>query len=87
MTMNTQRLSDPTEDEIQKQAYLLYLASGCVPGRDLENWLTAKELLRHRHGRSISHSRGPKPRDLHFPPNAQVQRDPNDRTYPPFNHN
>ena len=42
---------EPTEAEIQHEAYLLWLESGRLPGRDLENWLAAKELLRHRHGR------------------------------------
>ncbi len=43
---------EPTEAEIQHEAYLLWLESGRLPGRDLENWLAAKELLRHRHGRA-----------------------------------
>jgi len=40
----------PTEAEIQKEAYYLWLENGCPVGRDLENWLAAKELLLHRHG-------------------------------------
>ncbi len=43
---------EPTEAEIQHEAYLLWLESGRQPGPDLENWLAAKELLRHRHGRA-----------------------------------
>ncbi|MBI5689328.1 MAG: DUF2934 domain-containing protein [Verrucomicrobia bacterium] len=44
-------IPEPTEAEIQHAAYLLWVESGKLPGRDLENWLAAKELLRHRHGR------------------------------------
>ncbi|HVS51554.1 MAG TPA: DUF2934 domain-containing protein [Opitutaceae bacterium] len=40
--------SEPAEEEIQRAAYHLWLESGCLPGRDLENWFTARELLRHR---------------------------------------
>ena len=43
---------EPTEAEIQHTAYLLWLEGGRVPGRDLDNWLAAKELLRHRHARA-----------------------------------
>lgn len=48
---------EPTEAEIQHTAYLLWLESGQVPGRDLDNWLAAKELLRHHHGRDGSTKR------------------------------
>jgi len=48
---------EPTEAEIQHTAYLLWLESGQVPGRDLDNWLAAKELLRHHHGRDASTKR------------------------------
>lgn len=42
---------EPTEAEIQKTAYYLWLESGCPDGRELEQWLAAKELLKHHHGR------------------------------------
>ena len=35
----------PTEGDIRDYAFHLYLQSGCVPGRDLENWLEAKASL------------------------------------------
>jgi len=41
---------EPTEAEIQHTAYLLWLENGRPEGRDRENWLAAKELLRHRRG-------------------------------------
>lgn len=50
--MNIHPEPEPSEAEIQKIAYHLYVESGCVPGHDLENWLAAKELLKHHHGRS-----------------------------------
>lgn len=50
-------LHEPSEAEIQHTAYLLWLESGKVPGRDLDNWLAAKELLRHQHGRDASTKR------------------------------
>jgi hypothetical protein len=50
-------IPEPTETEIQHAAYLLWLESGQTPGRDLEHWFAAKELLRHRHARSCHRSR------------------------------
>lgn len=38
---------EPTEAQIQHVAYLLWLENGQKPGHDLENWLAAKEYLRH----------------------------------------
>ena len=36
------------EEDIQKCAYFLWQEEGCPTGRDLDLWLAAKELLRHR---------------------------------------
>ena len=36
---------DPTEEEIRDYAFHLYEMSGCLPGRDLDNWLEAKACL------------------------------------------
>lgn len=44
-------LPAPTEAEIQHAAYLIWIEDGRPEGRDLEHWLTAKEMLMHRHGR------------------------------------
>ena len=41
----------PTEAEIQHAAYLIWIEDGRPEGRDLEHWMTAKEMLCHRHGR------------------------------------
>jgi hypothetical protein len=39
---------EPTEAEIQKIAYCLWLEKGCPTGQDLENWFEARELILHR---------------------------------------
>lgn len=36
------------DEKIRKQAYYLWQMDGCCPGRDLEYWLEAKEMVRHR---------------------------------------
>jgi hypothetical protein len=38
---------DPTE-EIRHEAYLLWLQDGCPRGRELDHWLAAQELVKHR---------------------------------------
>ena len=48
--MKTKRTSpiisiEPTEDDIRVYAYHLFEQSGCVPGRDLDNWLEAKACI------------------------------------------
>ncbi len=83
--MRSNSSSEPTEAQIQKEAYLIWLANGCESGRDLDHWLAAKELLRHRHGRP-SGSRPTKaaaaPVSLHFPPSADVRRPEGGATNP-----
>ena len=55
--MNTHNTSvptppEPSEAEIQKVAYRLWIEGGCLQGVERDNWFAAKELLRHHHGRS-----------------------------------
>jgi hypothetical protein len=38
---------EPTE-EIRREAYLLWQQEGCPPGRELDHWLAAQELVKHR---------------------------------------
>lgn len=38
------------EEEIRKVAYELYVKSGCIPGRDLDNWLEAERIVLERYG-------------------------------------
>ena len=53
---------EPSESDIQKAAYFLWLELGRPAGRELETWLAAKELLRHRRSRaSISAGRATPP--------------------------
>ncbi|MDW7972043.1 MAG: DUF2934 domain-containing protein [Thermodesulfovibrio sp.] len=33
------------EEEIRQVAYELYVKSGCIPGRDLDNWLEAEKIV------------------------------------------
>ena len=61
---------EPTEAEIQKEAYYLWIESGRPDGRDLELWHAATELLRHRHGPASA----PALSIVHFPPSHEAQR-------------
>jgi hypothetical protein len=36
----------PTEDQIRRRAYEIYLARGSRPGSELQDWLTAEAELR-----------------------------------------
>ncbi len=33
------------KDEINKIAYEIFIKSGCVPGRDMDNWLEAERIV------------------------------------------
>ena len=74
---------EPGEAEIQKAAYHLWQGKGCPVGCDVDLWLEAKELLRHRapsaapatgHGpaaraaKSSSRAAAGAPAGVHFPP-------------------
>lgn len=50
---HTPALFEPSEADVQQVAYRLWVESGQVSGRDLDNWLTAKDLLRHRHSLNL----------------------------------
>jgi len=47
-TKTTPHTHEPAEADIQRCAYFLWLEEGRPSGQDLDIWLTAKELLRHR---------------------------------------
>jgi hypothetical protein len=38
------------EEEIKMVAYELYVKSGCIQGRDLENWLEAERIVLAKYG-------------------------------------
>ncbi len=40
------KLQHPTFFEIQKRAYEIYLARGCVPGHDKDDWFQAERELK-----------------------------------------
>ena len=42
------QMFDPPEAAIQHTAHFLWLEEGRPAGRDLDLWLRAKEILRHR---------------------------------------
>jgi hypothetical protein len=43
-----------SKDEIARRAYDLYLARGCEPGHNLDDWLQAEHELRDRSLASIT---------------------------------
>jgi len=85
--MNANPLFEPTDEEVRKTAYLLYLASGCVPGRDLENWLAARSYVASQAPADAEKGQNPSTVLLHFPPNAQATRGPFDSLSPFENRN
>lgn len=38
------------EEEIRRVAYEIYVQSGCIPGRDLDNWLEAERIVLEKYG-------------------------------------
>lgn len=74
--MNANPWFEPTEDEVKEAAYLLYLASGCVPGHDLENWLSAREKIVSQHSKVAETAQRSTIATLHFPLNANASRGP-----------
>lgn len=71
--MNSPFCCQPSIAEVRERAYLHYVASGCQPGRELENWLLAEREVRERLDPSIPESEDV-PSLLHFPPNADALR-------------
>jgi hypothetical protein len=59
---------EPSEAEIQKKAYHLWIEGGCLEGVELDNWQAAREFLSHHHGAA-----GEAPA-VHFPPSHRAQR-------------
>jgi hypothetical protein len=49
--------AEPSEAEIQKVAYRLWVEGGCLEGVESDNWFAARELIRHHHGRVPDHPR------------------------------
>lgn len=67
---------EPTDDEIRHEAYLLWLADGRAPGRDVEHWHTAREILRHRIHVSGSGAPVVGGERIHFPASKATQPKP-----------
>ncbi len=51
-------------EEIRHEAYLLWQKDGCPAGRELDHWLAAQELVRHR--RHLPRAHLPDERDPAF---------------------
>ena len=43
--MTQLEITIPAKEQIEKRAYELYLARGCEPGMDVEDWLAAEREL------------------------------------------
>ncbi len=37
------------KEEISRVAYELYIKSGCIPGRDMDNWLEAERIVMEKY--------------------------------------
>ncbi|MCX7988107.1 MAG: DUF2934 domain-containing protein [Thermodesulfovibrio sp.] len=37
-------------EEIRQVAYEIYIQSGCIPGRDIDNWLQAERIVLEKYG-------------------------------------
>lgn len=51
MKTREHRVNHPRGDlteEIRREAYLLWQKDGCPPDRELDHWLAAQEIVRHR---------------------------------------
>ncbi len=54
--------TENVNDEIARVAYDLYLKSGCLPCRELGNWLEAEMIVLARHaGQDMEETEGPSP--------------------------
>lgn len=38
------------EEEIKQVAYEIYVNSGCIPGRDIDNWIEAERIVLEKYG-------------------------------------
>jgi hypothetical protein len=74
--MNSNPWFEPAEEDVKKAAYLLYLASGCVPGHDLENWISAREKIVSQLTSVGENAERSAVATLHFPLNANASRGP-----------
>lgn len=85
--MNANPASDISNEDLQREAYLVYLERGSIPGRDLENWLEARERLAKVHQKGAERVQRITAARLHFPPSAWVQRDSSGTHHPYSNNN
>jgi len=43
--------AEPTDEDVRRRAYHLYLERGGAPGDDFSDWLRAEQELKHKTGR------------------------------------
>ena len=85
--MNANPQLEAIDEEVRKAAYLLYLASGCVLGRDRENWLAAQAKITSQPLSTVENTQSSSTVKLHFPLNANASRGPFDSLSPFENRN
>ena len=83
--METNPILELAEEDIQKEAYLLYQSSGCVPGHDLENWLAAKAKLSSRPSERVEKEKNASAPTVHFPLSSNMSRAPFGSNHPFIN--
>jgi hypothetical protein len=85
-TMTNETLtSDFSVEAIRSEAYRIYLESGRVEGRDLENWLLAKRLFRDFE--ATPEFLKPAETEIHFPLNAKASSSNTHHPYPQLDPN
>jgi hypothetical protein len=69
-------------EEIERRAHELYLKSGCIPGRDMDNWLEAERELTLSRQAAESAEEAPSPQP-HCLPNPILLPDQQDHRNAP----
>ena len=69
---------DDLKQQIAIQAYLLWESEGCQPGRDLEYWMRAKDMVGQRQNtiNRLNASEEPKQRKTTEPRRSEVGKEP-----------
>jgi hypothetical protein len=67
----TRLRGEPTE-EIRREAYLLWQQEGCPQGRELDHWLAAQELVKHRVRHIRAHATPDEDREPKVRPTEQL---------------
>lgn len=49
------------EEKIRQLAYEIYVQSGCIPGKDLDNWLQAEKIVIEKYSLIKNEKTNPEP--------------------------